>query len=46
MQHPNKKSKFTNDTNSYNFAVLPYTSQEIKETIKYLGTFNIRSFKI
>ena len=28
------------------FAVLPYISQEIKETIKYLETFNIQSLKI
>ena len=27
------------------FAVLPYISQEIKETIKYLETFNIQSLK-
>ena len=30
----------------YEFAVLPYTNQEIKETIKYLETFNIRSLKL
>ena len=40
-----KNPKFTIDTNSYEFAVLPYTSQEIKETIKYLETFNIQSLK-
>ena len=34
------------DANFYEFAVLPYTSQEIKETIKYLETFNIRSLKL
>ena len=34
------------DANFYEFAVLPYISQEIKETIKYLETFNIRSLKL
>ena len=34
------------DANFYEFAVLPYTSQEIKETIKYLETFNTRSLKL
>ena len=34
------------DANFYEFAVLPYTNQEIKETIKYLETFNIRSLKL
>ena len=34
------------DANFYEFAVLPYTSQEIKETIKYLEKFNIRSLKL
>ena len=30
--------KFAIDANFYESAVLPYTSQEIKETIKYLET--------
>lgn len=34
------------DTNSYDFAALPHTSQEIKKNIKYLETFNIWSLKI
>jgi hypothetical protein len=42
MQHP--KKKLTTGTNSYE--VCCTTIQEIKETIKYLGTLNIKSFKI
>ena len=41
-----KPPKFTTDTNSYQFSVLPYTNQEIKEIIKYLETFKIQSLKI
>ena len=41
-----ENTKFAIDANFYESAVLPYTSQEIKETIKYLETFNIRSLKI
>lgn len=37
MQHC-KNQKLTIDTNSYEFAMLPYTSHEKKETIKYLET--------
>lgn len=45
MQHP-KEKKVTIDPYSYKFAVLPYTIQEIKDTVKCLGICNIRSFKI
>lgn len=37
MQH-SKNPTFSIDTNSYEFAMLSYTNQEIKETMKYLET--------
>ena len=45
MQHSKKTPNYI-DTDSHEFAVLPHASQEIKETIKYLETFNIQSLKI
>lgn len=33
-----KNPTFSIDTNSYEFAMLSYTNQEIKETMKYLET--------
>jgi hypothetical protein len=43
MQHPKKIPKLTTDINSYEICYA--TIGEIKETTKYLGTFNIKNFK-
>ena len=45
MQHSKKTPNYI-DTDSHEFAVLPHASQEIKETMKYSESFDIRSLKI